>query len=95
MLNKCVQTPPEHRDLWKLVFQRWGREGRCAMESGQLGRRQAHLPRSAVAALPALLSPPGVRSLMGVPVLLLRCVHWEIQKSNEHTAFRDTCILIF
>lgn len=65
------------------------------MGSRQLGRQQAHLIGSAAAALPALLSLPGVRSFVGVPVLLLRPVCWEIQKSNEHTAFRDTCILIF
>lgn len=35
MLYRCVQTRPGHRDLLKLIFQRRGWEGRCAVEESE------------------------------------------------------------
>lgn len=72
-LYRCVQTPPGHRDLLKLVCRGGVWEGRCARESRQVGRQQAH-PRQRSGCLSALLCPRGVRSLLRVPGLLLRPV---------------------
>lgn len=91
-LRRCVQTPPGHRDLWKLICQR---RDFLEMESRQLGGQRARLHGSAAAARPALLSLPGIPSLVGVLVLLLGPVCWEIQNSNEHAALRGMCTLIF
>lgn len=91
-LRRCVQTPPGHRDLLKLICQR---RDFLETESRQLGGQRARLCGSAGAAWPALLSLPGVPGLAGVLVLLLGPVCWEIQNSNEHDALRDMCTLIF